>query len=709
MNESESAVLTAADPAELLASGNALYKAGDLPAAIAAWREVLELAPDSAEAWHMLGIAAGDCGDRDMAVELIRQATVLDAAEMRYHNNLANALRARGELPAALDSFRAALAIAPDSVEVLTNLGVALEESGQREEAIASFRQAIALKPHFADAHFTLGNTLRQAGDSAGAEQSYRRAVAFRPEYAEAQYNLGLVLEHRGDAAGAEERYNRAIALRPGAADGQHALASLLQRQGRLEEAVEGYLRALRADPERVDTYYDLGTALQAQGQRPAAIECYCQALQRQPGFTDALVNLGVLLHSEGRFLDAEKNLRSALALNDSLVEAHVNLGNTLLELDDYAGAVASYRKAIALDAHHAEAHSNLGNVLHDLGDAAASLTAHRRALELKPGLPEAHWNFALTLLSQGHLQEGWAEHEWRWRKPGFPSKRLTLDLPYWDGRPLEGRRIVVWAEQGVGDEVMFASCIPDLVARGASVVLACTPKLRMLFERSFPGVEVVDDSAIAEGRVTVAADCQLPIGSLPRWLRQTPADFPAKAGYLQPDPARVAHWRERLAALGGGLKVGISWRSRLMTTERRKFYTRLIEWQPILATAGVSFINLQYDDCEAELTEAALAAGCVIHQARGVDLFNDLDEVAALESALDLVLAPDSSVGELAAAVGTEVWRLDAGIDWSTLGADRRPWQPSMRLFRKRPGAGWEAVIAAVAAALTDRATASN
>jgi tetratricopeptide (TPR) repeat protein len=705
MTDSTEAVLSAPDPMVLLQSGIAHYKAGELADAVADWREVLELAPGTAEAWHMLGISAGDCGDSAMAVELLRQAVALDPTDMRFHNNLANALRASGDPTAALASFRAALELAPESVEVLTNLGVALQELGDRDGAIGSFREAIALKPHFADAHFTLGNVLRQAGDLPAAEQSYRRAVAFRPEYAEAQYNLGLLLEQQDDFAGAEDRYRRAIALRPSAPDGHHALASLAQRQGRIDEAVDGYLRALRLDPERVDSYYDLGTALQAQGQRPAALECYRQALDRRPEFTDALVNLGALLHAEGRFREAEESLRRALAVNGSLVEAYVNLGNTLLELDDYAGAVDCYRTAIGLDPNHAEAHSNLGNVLHDLGDAGASLTAHRRALALKPELPEAHWNYALTLLSQGHLEEGWAEHEWRWRKPGFPSKRLTLDLPHWDGQPLAGRTILVWAEQGLGDEVMFASCIPDLVRSGARVILACTPKLRALFQRSFPEVEVVEDSAIAEGHRTVPADVQLPIGSLPRFLRRYQIAFPAQAGYLKPDPARIAHWGERLAALGTGLKVGISWRSRLMTIERRKFYTRLVEWQRILGTPGVIFVNLQYDECDAELAEAALAAGAVIHQPRGVDLFNDIDEVAALCGALDLVLAPDSSVGEVAAATGTDVWRLDAGIDWSTLGTERRPWQPSMRLFRKRPGTDWDSVIDSVAAALAARA----
>jgi tetratricopeptide (TPR) repeat protein len=709
MTDAAQALLPSPDPVALLQAGIAHYKAGELGDAVAAWREVLELDTGIAEAWHMLGISAGDCGDSAMAVELLQQAVAIDANDMRFHNNLANALRAGGDRVAALASFRTALSLSPDSVEVLTNLGVTLQESGDRDAAIGCFREAIALKPHFADAHFTLGNALRQAGDLPSAEQSYRRAVAFRPGYAEAQYNLGLLLEHQGDLVGAEDRYRRAIALRPSAPDGHHALASLAQRQGRIEEAADGYLRALRLDPERVDSYYDLGTALQALGQSPAALECYRQALERKPDFTDALVNSGALLHAEGRFREAEINLRRALAVDASLVEAHVNLGNTLLELDDYPGSVNCYRTAIRLNPDHAEAHSNLGNVLHDLGDSAASLEAHRRALALKPELPEAHWNYALTLLSQGHLEEGWAEHEWRWRKPGFPSKRLTLDLPHWDGQPLAGRTVLVWAEQGVGDELMFASCVPDLVRSGAQVVLACTPKLRALFERSFPGVEVIEDSAIADGSRTVSADFQLPIGSLPRFLRRYQVAFPPQAGYLKADPARIAHWRERLAVLGTGLKVGISWRSRLMTIERRKFYTRLIEWQRILATPGVIFVNLQYDECDAELAEAALTAGAVIHQPRGVDLFNDIDEVAALSGALDLVLAPDSSVGELAAASGTDVWRLDAGVDWSTLGTERRPWQPSMRLFRKRPGTGWDSVLESVAMALADRASGSR
>jgi len=212
--------------------------------------------------------------------------------------------------------------------------------------------------------------------------------------------------------------------------------------------------------------------------------------------------------------------------------------------------------------------------------------------------------------------------------------------------------------------------------------------------------VEIWDDWQLADAGA-LGLDFHLPLGSLPRWLRPTLQHFPAHTGYLVPAPVKSAHWSERLRGLGPELKVGISWRSRLMTTDRLAFYSSLSDWGPILSTPGLSFVNLQYDRCGPELDAAEAVHGVVIHRFDDLDLFDDLDGAAALTAGLDLIIAPDNSVGEMAAALGRPVWRLDHGTDWSTFGTGARPWQPSMRLFQRQPGTGWPELIATVADAL--------
>jgi hypothetical protein len=330
------------------------------------------------------------------------------------------------------------------------------------------------------------------------------------------------------------------------------------------------------------------------------------------------------------------------------------------------------------------------------------SLEQHRKALALAPDLAGAHWSYGIALLRAGRLADGWQEIAWRWQAPGFVGRRYELARPEWRGEPLEGRSILVWGEQGVGDEIMFASCVPDLLATGARVVLACDGRLCSLFGRSFAGAEVVSLAALAESRAP-ATGFHLPAGDLPRFFRPDLASFPAGAAYLRPDPGLAALWRERVAPLGPGLKVGISWRSQHMTASRAQSYTTLDEWEPILRVPGIRFVNLQYDDCALALASAQ-DRGTRVETWSELDLRNDFEGTAALMAALDLVITVPNSVGELAGALGRPTWRLHRSPGtWTMLGTTGRPWFPAMTIFEATGAGGVAELMARVARALAE------
>ncbi|MCX7180837.1 MAG: tetratricopeptide repeat protein, partial [Proteobacteria bacterium] len=312
------------------------------------------------------------------------------------------------------------------------------------------------------------------------------------------------------------------------------------------------------------------------------------------------------------------------------------------------------------------------------------------RALDLDPNYPLTHWNLALIDLACGDLARGWAGYARR-----FGSRQLQrgrrLTMPEWRGESLAGRRLLVWSEQGLGDEILFASCFPDLIRLGGHYVVECDHRLVTLFQRSFPQVEVRPESVDSRGRETLSdpgADLHIAAGGLPALLRTGFDRFPTQpgflagflAGFLIPDPVLVARWRERLAALGPEPKIGICWRSQLMTANRIGSYTRLDQWQPVLTIPGVHFVNLQYDECSAELDAAERCFGVTIARWPDLDLTNNLEEAAALTVGLDLVITVATSVGEMAGALGVPVWRLNSERDWTTLGTTLRPWFPSMR-----------------------------
>lgn len=498
-------------------------------------------------------------------------------------------------------------------------------------------------------------------------------------------------------------------------------------RMGRLAAAVTAYRAALAETPEHPDALHLLGVALHQSGQPRAGLALIARVLARDPAFPQALANAALILQALGRPADAVVYARAALILHPAYAEAWTNLGNiekdrnrleaadachcralairpaygeamtnrgTVQELLGRPGiAAALHRAALTLRPDLADAHNNLGIALQALGKREAAAASFVRALNLQADLPLAQWNLGLLRLAAGKLAAGWQGYRWRFRGPQMLKAR-HFPVPEWRGEPLAGRRLLVWREQGVGDEVLFATLWPELLARvaaeGGAVILETEPRLVSLFQRRFPAATVrpAPDPAVVSGlapeepAAAERLDFQIPAGSLPALLRPSLDHFPPRLEGLIPCPDRVALWRQRLDALPPGLRIGLCWRSRDLAARRSRSYTSLRDWQPLLTRPGVQIIRLQYDDCAAEIADAEARFGITLHQWADLDLKDDFEGVAALMVNLDLVITGPTSVGELAAALGAPVWRLAWYGDWSALGAAARPWYPSMRLF---------------------------
>ncbi len=289
-------------------------------------------------------------------------------------------------------------------------------------------------------------------------------------------------------------------------------------------------------------------------------------------------------------------------------------------------------------------------------------------------------------------------------RRPAWRRAR-ELGVPRWQPDEHDAR-VICYREQGIGDEILFASCYPDLIAHAREVVIECDTRLVGLFARSFPAAEVrAQTFNPLVGETAKDFDRAIPAGSLPVHFRSTVDAFPERDAFLVADPVRVEAWRERLRELGDGAFVGMSWRSRINTKERRQEYTRLDEWAPLLEIPGVQWINLQYDDCEQDLRAAERRFGVTIHRWDWLDLMNDFDEIAALTTALDLVVAPRNAVAMLAGALGASTVMMGNRWDWSDLGTDTSPWFPSIKLVYRHMGEDWDHVLATAANVVRDAA----
>jgi hypothetical protein len=337
------------------------------------------------------------------------------------------------------------------------------------------------------------------------------------------------------------------------------------------------------------------------------------------------------------------------------------------------------------------------------MGCLEEAVASYETAIVMKPGYELARFHRSLALLMRGEFQRAWPDYELRQLSEDNPSPPRSL--PVWNGEPIADGALLVYGEQGIGDEIMFASCIPDVLQRCPHVVLACTAKLESLFRRSFPEVEVMTlEQARDSAAVPLAsATRMIAIGSLPLHFRRDAAEFPTHRGYLHADPMLVAEYRERLAALGPELKIGISWRGGTDRSRRARRSVGLDRLQALLGLPGARFVNLQYDSGPADAALAPhLAEGSIVHWQEALD---DYDRTAALVSSLDLVVSVCTAVIHLAGALGKPTlvmapfspeWRY--GISGTGM-----PWYPSVRIFRQPADGEWSAVIQAIRERLKD------
>ncbi|MGY0787975.1 tetratricopeptide repeat protein [Azospirillum argentinense] len=534
-----------------------------------------------------------------------------------------------------------------------------------------------------------------------------RAAVPPRPPLPpadpEALLNDAIALHRAGRLEDAMTAYHAVLDLAPTHGDALHLLGLTQHQAGRHAEAEHHIAAALRTDPDFPTAWNHLGLVRQALDRPDQAVACFHRAIALRPDFPEAMTHMGLSMNRPDQRTAAKRWHRRSIHLAPANPAAHTNLGYACEVEGQFAAAARHYRRALTLRPDSADTLNNLGTLAKLADRPALCRRFLDRALRVAPGLALAAWNVGLLALADGDLATGWAGYGRRFSARQLQRAR-RIALPVWAGDALRGRRLLVWPEQGLGDEILFASVFEDLKDSGGPVVLECDARLVSLYARAFPWATVRAESVTADGSERLAPpDCDLQIaaGSLPTLWRDRLERFPVRPSFLTPDPERAAFWRRRVDALGPGLKVGISWRSQIVTAHREGAYTRIADWLPLLEVPGVRVVNLQYGDCTAELASIEPNGVRRVHRWDDLDLKNDLEGVAALMAALDLVILPATAAGELAGALGVPVWRL-GGRDWTWLGSGARPWFPTQRLIAPYPGETSADVVHRIARMLT-------
>jgi len=472
---------------------------------------------------------------------------------------------------------------------------------------------------------------------------------------------------------------------------------------GKAKAAYRLLEKACRSTNADAETWFLFAGASSILGRFDDVISGCRRTVELSPRHAKAWYNLGLAYFKQGHLEEAISSYQSALAIKPDSPVTLGNLATAYLESGDPVNAVIYCTRAVAVSPRLLTAINTLGVAYRDLGRYQEALDYFERGVAIAPHDAEVCWNRALALLKLGDFTRGWGEFEWRWRY----EKAMQRGTPYprWSGeRPFS--TLMVYMEQGIGDQIMYASCLPDLYAPGDHIILECDPRLAPIFRRSFPNIQVhagVWDERLPECRQAI--EYQLPMGSLPSFFRRERASFPEHTGYLLADTEDISRWRDKLSRLGSGLKVGISWRGSTDARKHRKRSVPLFEWDDILHIEGVVYVDIQYGDWEDEL-EAACDSGSVINSPDGIDAMKNLDSFASLISALDLVISVDNSTLHLAGALGVESWGLlpySSNWRWGT-GVTNSLWFPSVKLFHQDRVGCWDNVLEQVRTELIQR-----
>jgi tetratricopeptide (TPR) repeat protein len=539
----------------------------------------------------------------------------------------------------------------------------------------------------------TLGRTieegvaLQRQGRLAEAEKVYTRILKTLPDQFETLQLLAELKMQRGKPGEAFRHMSAAVAARPSSADARIHLGHVLRAMKREADALASFDEAQRLDPANVDALGNRGEVLLALGRPADALACFEKILSLAPGHPQARANRGAALAALGRHGEALADFDALLAAAPNPMVAY-NRGLALANLGRSAEAVAAYDQTLAMVPTHVPALASRGVALQALNRHTEALASFDRALALAPDYADAHFNKSLALLATGDYGRGLAEYEWRWKRSVGAPSRQNFNRPLWLGAtPLAGKTILLHAEQGLGDTIMFARYSALLARAGAKVVLEVHPELKALMAR-LDGATTV----IGRGEARPAHDVQCPLGSLPLALKTALDTVPNEIPYLAADPERVARWRPRLEAHAP--RIALVWAGNVAHANDRNRSLPLATLAQLLASDRARFVSLQRDLRSGDAER--LAAAPVLDL--GPEL-NDFDDTAAVLAQCDLVISVDTSVAHLAGALGRPLWvLLPFAADWRwTAGGERSPWYPSARLYRQPQPGDWESVVTAL------------
>ncbi|WP_370152710.1 tetratricopeptide repeat protein [Ferrovibrio sp.] len=704
------------------------HQRGMLGEAVALYRAVLSASPDNTDALHLLAMALEQAGQAAQGLPLAERAVGLDPDAAAYRNTLGNIHKTLGNRDAARAAYAAAVRLDPSLSEAHNNLGLLAQETMAWDAARAHFAAALQAEPGYAAARFNMAVTDWLDGRPEAALPEFRTVLHGAPAFARqitalVKRSLGLrdaaaarqlldlmapdalpaaeryflqaaIAVNQNDDSAAEEDCRRALLLAPGQPDCVELLGGLLCRRGAYAEAVTLLEPAATTRPDDPRILSLLGRALVETGAYGKAVPLLRRLLQQQPDEPSVWLDLGHALFRQQDYAGARDAYRQAIRLDPKRAGLYADLAPAEAWCGDLDAAMAACQEALRLDPGLGVARAHLANILglQRRFDEAEEL--YRSLLAADPDDATVHNNLGIQLLRQGRYAEGWQHYDWRWKSAGWTTPTTgSRGLPRWDGSHPPPGRLLVWREQGVGDEILYSSLLPDLAATGADVVLATDPRLVPLFGRSFPGITVVADDATLDP-ASLRLACQRPLGDLGGLLRPDAASFARhpQHGHLQVDTDLRDRLRQRYLgdAAPGDLLAGIAWSSRNRAYGAKKSLD-LADMAGLFGRPGLRAVSLQYGRPGDDIAALERSTGRTVLYDAAIDPIASIDDQAAQIAALDLVITISTAAAHLAGALGRPTLLLlpdEQGVLWYWgWQGQATPWYGSVHICRSGRG----------------------
>lgn len=636
------------------------HKAGRLPQAEAGYRKILAENPNHSDAIHMLGLLAHQTRNFQAAVQLIEQS----------------------------------LAMNPNNASAFSNLGEVKRNLGLLQDAERLCRRAIELDPNMSAAHVNASMAIHQQGRFADALPFALRAIELAPRDSTGYTAAGLNLTDMGRGPEAIRYFEESVKINPNDPGVLSTLGMLYARVEMPQQAYDSLNRAVTLAPDNPQILLNMGAMLASIERFEQSAEWLEKCLQKSPNFLLALEHLAGVRTGQKKFEEALELGKRILEINPQALDTYATMGEALMNLGRFEETIELMNKALAIRAHPSVMQS-LSNAYTRMGNGEEGLKHIEKAIALDPKNAVLHFNRSIILLLLGRLQEAWQEYEWRWQHPRMVGRNRRFNVPEWKGEQLNGKRVLVHAEQGMGDTIFFGRyCMNIAKDHGGQAVVWCQNAMVDLV-KTIPGVAQV----VGEAGPVPQVDYHIPIMSLPRIYNTSVETVPGEFPYIRTNPEKSAYWKKELAARTSKFKVGLVWEGGAFQPENFLRSASLAEYGPLAAVPGVAFFSLQKGPAEvqsknppAEMDFTDLAPH-----------IKDFSDTAAILENLDLLISIDTSVIHVAAALNKPVLMFLAwspGHMWMYKREDT-PWYPTIKIFRQPAFKDWATPVSRVKAEL--------